>query len=235
MASSQGSVARSELQSPHPRYSDPHRASVTGEVAERMDVAPQRTELFRAAEIDQIHYEAGKFRDTTTRPDELERGSRRSPGRDQIVHEEHLRSRRKSVRVHLEAVRSVFERVVDTDDRRGEFPCFAYRDESDAEGTGHGTPEDEPARFDCGDYVDAAALTRRHHLVHSAAESFRITDQRGDIPKKDPLLRVVGNRSDVRGDRACRHDVLRVIRYRYATSDSLVASSIFECPSATNP
>jgi hypothetical protein len=56
--------------------------------------------------------------------------------------------------------------------------------------------QNEAARFDAGDLVDLGASPRLHQFVHGAAERARIAEQRRDVTKHDPRLRIVGNGAD---------------------------------------
>ena len=71
----------------------------------------------------------------------------------------------------------------------GQLALLADRHEAAAELMGDRAAEDEAARLDAGDIVDAGREKRPDQPVDRGAQAGRIGDQRGDVAEEDPRLR----------------------------------------------
>ena len=80
----------------------------------------------------------------------------------------------------------------------GQLALLADRHEAAAEFVRDGAAEDEAARLDAGDMVDAGVEEGQDQPVDRGAQARRIGDQRGDVAEQDARLRIVGNRADQR-------------------------------------
>jgi len=85
----------------------------------------------------------------------------------------------------------------------------------------HGATEDEAARLDAGHLVDLAAGIRMHELVDGAAEGARIAQQRGDVAKHDPRLRIVRDGPDRVPQILVRRHLSRLLQRQNLTANSL--------------
>ena len=68
---------------------------------------------------------------------------------------------------------------------------------------GHRAAEDEAARLDAGDLVDAHAGVGLHQLVDHLAEAVGVAEKRRDVAEHHALARIIGDGADARLD---RHD-----------------------------
>ena len=113
-----------------------------------------------STEIGKVDHERASDDFAADRRDQLERGLRRASGRDQVVDEQHAFATRDRVAVHLEAVGPVLELVVLADVLGRELARLADRDEADAKLARERRADDEAARLDPRDLVDAPAAIR---------------------------------------------------------------------------
>ena len=108
-----------------------------------------------AAEVGQVDDEGRGDDLAAGAADQLDRGVRRATGRDQVVDEEDTGALMDRVGVDLDGVDAVFEAVVLTDRPPGQLALLADRYEAAAELVRDGATEDEAARLDADDVVDA--------------------------------------------------------------------------------
>ena len=100
--------------------------------------------------------------------------------------DEHARPVRDRVRVQLERVEAVLERVLGADRAPRELPGLARRDEAAAEPVGERRAEDEAARLRAQHEVGLAGLGERRELLDGLVQRLRVREQRHDVLEDDP-------------------------------------------------
>ena len=150
-----------------------------------------------AAEVGQVDDEAAADHLAARLLDQLDARERGAAGGDQVVDHEHALAAVDRVGVDLDAVGAVLER---RSRRRsscaGSLPALRTATKPGLERHRDRAAEDEAARLDAGDLVDADALEGAASCCTARAEPDRILEQRGDVAELDARLRVVGDRAD---------------------------------------
>ena len=100
-------------------------------------------------------------------------GARRSPGRQQVVDDQHATSMAKRVLVDLQAVAAVFEVVASLERSGGQLARLAHEGEARAEMVRDGRADDEAARLDADDDVDPIQ-ERKADPLHRLAKGRRV-------------------------------------------------------------
>src|SRR5262245_16021479 len=158
------------------------------ELDERHEPVSERGDALAPAEVGQID-DAGAAHDLAAElRDHADRRLCRAAGRHQIVDEQHALAGRHRIAVHLDAVGAVLERVVLSDLVPGQLAALSQRREAGAERERYGAAEDQPARLDAGDLVDALRAERRGEPLDRLAEAARVEQQRGDVAEQDAGL-----------------------------------------------
>ena len=107
----------------------------------------------------------------------------------EVVDQDDALARADRVRVDLDLVDAVFERIGDAHRLVRQLALLADRHEAGRELMRHRAAEDEAARLDPGHLVDLAAGVRVDEFIDGAAEGARIAEQRGDVAEDDAGLR----------------------------------------------
>lgn len=123
-------------------------------------------------------------------------GHERPAGGEHVVHEQHARALRQVV-VRLDRRGGVLEGVGDGCRGPGQLPGFADRHETDLRARRDGAGEEESARLDPGDHVEAPG-ERGDERIDDLAEGRGIREERGDVAEDDARLGIVGDRADQR-------------------------------------
>ena len=97
----------------------------------------------------------------------------------------------------LELVGAVLELVLLADDRPRQLACLADRHEAGAQAIRHRRGEDEAARLDADDAVDARVREAGDEVVDRPTERRRVAEQRRDVAEDDAWLGIVDDVSDV--------------------------------------
>src|SRR5882762_2936074 len=122
----------------------------------------QLRESARAAQIRQIDNETrGEHLGAQGTQQPHGRG-RRSPGRDEVVHQDDLFAASNTVLVNLDLVATVLERVRQAHGGVGELALLANGNETSSELMSDGTTENEAPCFDTGDSVDLRSRPGLH-------------------------------------------------------------------------
>src|SRR6266540_3168730 len=124
----------------------------------------------------------------------------RPAGGEDVVVNQDARSLRDHVRMELERVLSVLERVGRADRLRGKLPRPARRDEAAADLPGDRGPEDEAARFGAEDEIGLLRAPPLRELLDRVRERIRVGEQRRDVLEADARLRPVGDLADLFGE-----------------------------------
>ena len=126
---------------------------------------------------------------------------RGSPGRDQIVDEDHAFALGDRIVMHLHVVEAILQGIGDGDGRVRELAFLADRHEAGRQLMRHRAAQDEAARLDAGDLVDFRSGPGLDELVDRAAKGFRVAEQRRDVAKQNALLRVIRDRANCVGEK----------------------------------
>lgn len=153
-------------------------------------------------EIELDHNRAGN-RDSAHLANEFERSFHRSPGRKQIVNNQHSRAFFGRIDVDLDRVRSVFQFVRLRRRLPGQLARLANRDEALADVVRKGGAEDEPARFDAANDVVALGVDQGGQPFNRATQPFRVLQEGRDVLEKDARLGEVRYVANIRIDHFC--------------------------------
>ncbi len=105
----------------------------------------------------------------------------------EVVDDEDAVARPIGVGVDLDRVHAIFEDVVLADRLSRQLALLADRDEAAAKAMRDGAAEDETARLDAGDMVEANADEGQDHRIHRGPKAPRIGKERGDVAKRIPV------------------------------------------------
>jgi hypothetical protein len=130
---------------------------MTREADERRHFLAERADLVGSAEVGQIDDERATDNLGSGLFEKLDGGEAGASGGDEIVDDDDVLASLDGVLVDLDAVRAVFERVVLADDVPRQLALLSHGDEAYRELMRDGAAQDEPARLDARDLVDANA------------------------------------------------------------------------------
>src|SRR5580704_4311472 len=169
---------------------------VSLEADQRAHWHAELSDLFCAAEIRQVNDEAGGEHVSADLLEEFACGFGGAAGGDKIVNKDHPLALYDGVLVHLHLVDAIFERVANADALERQLALLADRDETGRHLMGDRAAENEAARLDARNLIDFAAGPGLHQFVDGAAEGSRVAEERGDVAKDDPRLRIIRYRPD---------------------------------------
>ena len=120
------------------------------------------------------------------------RGIRGATGGEHVVNDEDTLPFMNGLGMHLHASRAVLELIIDADHVAGQLAGLTDREHAEPEFGGHGGTEDETARLEASDGVDAARVARTDQL-DQFFERRAVGEQLGDITEQDAGLREIRN------------------------------------------
>lgn len=120
-----------------------------------MNLAAELFETRRATEIRERDDEGALDDFSTDLADQLHRRLGRPASRDQIIHQENPLSRLDRAQMKFDPIRPVLEIEILADLLSRQLSGFSHWDEPETELISDGGAEDEPARLDSDDDVDA--------------------------------------------------------------------------------
>ena len=98
--------------------------------------------------------------------------------------------------MNLQRVSSVFQIVFNRPDDRRQFFGLAHRDETSAEGMGHGRSKEIPARFDSHNHVNCRTPIVVAKRVNGLPKAFLVFQQGRNIVKIDARFREIRHFTD---------------------------------------
>src|ERR1035437_7370639 len=155
-----------------------------------------RPQFRRTPEVRQVDDEAGRDHIGADLAQQLHRSLRGAAGGDQVVDQDHALAGMNGVGVHLHFIEAVFQRVGDAHGGMRQLAPLADRHEAGGDLMRYRAAENEAARLDARDLVDLVARPWLHQFIDRAAEGARVAEQRRDVAKQYPRLRIIRNGAD---------------------------------------
>ena len=124
-------------------------------------------------------------------------GSHRATGGEQIVHHHHALSRLHGIGLHLDAIGSVFQGIVQPHRLARQLAALAEHDEAAAQLERERRGDQEAAAFDPGEQVGLVCAHRLCHATHRHLPGIGVPQQGGDVVEQDPRLGEIRDAPDV--------------------------------------
>src|SRR5690349_19254640 len=128
--------------------------------------------------------------------DQMHRCRRRSPSRQEIVHNQYSFSGLNRIPMDRQHVGAVLQIIFHLKNVSWEFPGLSYGHEAGAKASGQGTAQDEASGFNPNDLCDALSLIALRQFVGDGAKRLRVLEESGDVIEKNAGFRKVGDFSN---------------------------------------
>jgi GNAT superfamily N-acetyltransferase len=156
-----------------------------------------RLQFLTALKKRELHKERAA-RDLTARfLDQPATGLHGAAGRQQVIHEQHLRVGSHAVNVDLELGAAVFQVILQRMRAVRQLAGFAQRDERSIQEQSQRSREQEPPGFGRGDGIDLPVAIGFVHELDRLAKGIRLRQQRRNVLEKDAWFGKIGNIANV--------------------------------------
>lgn len=118
-------------------------------------------------------------------------------GGEQVVEDDDPLTRGDGVRLDLEDVAAVLERILVGYRRPRQLAALAHHDEAETELEGQGRGDEEAARFDAGEEVGLMAADRLGQPAHGDRPGIGVGEEGGYVVEQDPRLGKIGDAADM--------------------------------------